>query len=54
MTNDSTPERERTIAGLGLDIEDAIDTPAMVNGDAASVLDTQAAAILECAEALVH
>lgn len=54
MTQTGNTERQRTIPGLGLTIDQVIDTPAQVSDAALATLDPQAVAIIECSEALAH
>ncbi|WP_328991470.1 hypothetical protein OG394_34870 [Kribbella sp. NBC_01245] len=54
MTQTGNTERQRTVPGLGLDIDQVIDTPAQVSDAARATLDPQAVAIIECTEALAQ
>ncbi|MFC0623089.1 hypothetical protein [Kribbella deserti] len=50
----SGSERQRTIPGLDLDIDEVIDTPARVSDTALATVDDQVVAIIECTEALAN
>ncbi|WP_328990381.1 hypothetical protein OG394_29445 [Kribbella sp. NBC_01245] len=52
MTQPASAERQRTVPGLNLDIDDVIDTPAQVAAIADAASDREMAAIIHCTEAL--
>ena len=52
MTQPASVERQRTVPGLDLDIDDVIDTPAQVAAVAEAASDNEMVAIIHCTEAL--